>query len=128
MQSGDPAGSGPDPRRRFTFVPAARSHTGLVRDHNEDFVYAGHNLIAVADGVGGNVFGEIASELVVAAIAYLDDRIYLVDPDHEVREAAEYANTRLVAAIRENPDAARDGDDTHRAAVGRRLGDRAQHR
>jgi serine/threonine protein phosphatase PrpC len=104
MESGAPVGNGSDPRRRFAFVTAARSHTGLVREHNEDFVYAGHNLMAVADGVGGNVFGEIASELVVAAIAYLDGRTDLVDPDHDVRAAAEYANSRLAAAIQENPE------------------------
>lgn len=104
VESGAPVGSGPGPRGRFGFAPAARSHTGLVREHNEDFVYAGHNLIAVADGVGGNVFGEIASELVVAAIAYLDDRMYVADPGDEVREAAEHANSRLVAAIQDNPE------------------------
>jgi serine/threonine protein phosphatase PrpC len=103
VEADGPAGRGPSPRRRFTFEPAARSHTGLVREGNEDFVFAGANLIAVADGVGGNVFGEIASELVVAAISYLDDRIYLTDPEGEVREAAEYANARLVAAIQKDP-------------------------
>jgi protein phosphatase len=104
VQSSAPIGSGPDPRRQFDFTATARSHTGLVREHNEDFVYAGHNLIAVADGVGGNVYGEIASELVVAAIAYLDDRNYLADPADEVRAAADQANMRLVAAIQENPE------------------------
>lgn len=93
----------PDPRRRFTFDTAALSHVGLVRDGNEDFVYAGHNLLAIADGVGGNVFGEVASELVVSAISYLDDRMYLAEPADEVREAAEYANGRLAAAIQKDP-------------------------
>ena len=103
VASSAPVGGSSGPRSRFAFTPAARSHTGLVREHNEDFVYAGHNLIAVADGVGGNVFGEIASELVVAAIAYLDDRMYLADPDNEVRVAADYANARLAAAIEKDP-------------------------
>lgn len=93
----------PGPRRCFVFDAAAVSHVGLVRDGNEDFVYAGHNLIAIADGVGGNVFGEIASELVVSAISYLDDRIYGAEPDREMRQAAEYANSRLVAAIERDP-------------------------
>ena len=103
MESGAPRGSGPGPRRPG-FRAAARSDTGLVREHNEDYVYAGHHLIAVADGVGGNVFGEIASELVVGAIAYLDDAAEALDPDHAVREAADTANARLFAAIQENPE------------------------
>ena len=36
----------------------SRSDVGGVREHNEDYAFAGNNLIAVADGVGGNVFGE----------------------------------------------------------------------
>ena len=49
------------------------------------------------------MFGEIASELAIAAISYLDDRMYLKDPNGEMREAAEYANSRLVAAIERDP-------------------------
>jgi PPM family protein phosphatase len=89
----------PHPRRLFRFRAAARSDVGAVRQNNEDFVFAGQNLIAVADGVGGNVFGEVASEVVVAAISYLEDRVYVKDPGDEVREAASYANDRLARAI-----------------------------
>ena len=32
---------------------AAVSVAGLVRESNEDSVYAGHRLFAVADGMGG---------------------------------------------------------------------------
>jgi protein phosphatase len=102
-EPGRPAFGAPGPRRRFIFASAALSHVGLVREGNEDFVYAGHNLVAVADGVGGNVFGEIASEVVVSAISYLDDRVYRGDPDRDVRAAAEYANSRLSAAIQHDP-------------------------
>lgn len=97
------AAGAPDPRRLFTFDAAAVSHVGLVREGNEDFVYAGETLIAIADGVGGNVFGEVASELVVSAISYLDDRTYRAGPDDEVRQAAEYANSQLGAAIERDP-------------------------
>jgi protein phosphatase len=92
------------PRRVFRFDSAARSDVGSVRDHNEDYAFAGNNLIAVADGVGGNVFGEVASEIVAAAIGYLDDRIYKFAPEEELREAAEYANFRLQVAIEKNHD------------------------
>jgi serine/threonine protein phosphatase PrpC len=93
-----------DSRRVFRFVGAALSHPGEVREHNEDFAFSGHNLIAVADGVGGNVFGEVASEIVMTAIAYLDDRIYKFRPDEELREAVEYANFQLRTAIEQNHD------------------------
>jgi serine/threonine protein phosphatase PrpC len=95
---------GPPPHRRrlFRFESTAQSHPGAVRDNNEDFAFAGENLIAVADGVGGNVFGEVASEVVVAAISYLEDRIYIHAPDIEIKDAARYANYRLICAIHED--------------------------
>jgi serine/threonine protein phosphatase PrpC len=89
-------------RRRVRFDAVARSHPGAVRDNNEDFAFAGENLIAVADGVGGNVYGEVASEVAIAAIAYLEDRIYLNDPEAEVRDAVRYANYRLACSVEEN--------------------------
>ena len=89
----------PDARRVFRFESVARSNSGAVRDNNEDFVFAGQNLIAVADGVGGNVFGEVASEIAIAAIAYLEDRVYINDPGDELEQAARYANFRLTCAI-----------------------------
>jgi protein phosphatase len=86
-----------------------------VRSNNEDFVFAGQNLIAVADGVGGNVCGEIASEIVVAAISYLEDRIYMKDPDAELTDATRYANYRLARAIDE--DSGRTGMATTLTAL-----------
>jgi len=52
---------------------AARSDRGLVRANNEDSVYAGARLLALADGMGGHAAGEVASQLVIAALAHLDD-------------------------------------------------------
>lgn len=113
--SGQTMGRPPHVRRQFRFRSGALSHPGAVRTNNEDFVFAGQNLIAVADGVGGNVFGEVASEVVVAAISYLEDRIYLKDPDAELSEAASYANERLARAIDE--DRARAGMATTLTAL-----------
>jgi protein phosphatase len=51
----------------------ARSDRGLVRSTNEDSVYAGPHLLAIADGMGGHAAGEVASKLVIAELAELDN-------------------------------------------------------
>ena len=52
---------------------SARSDRGLVRQNNQDAVYAGPRLLALADGMGGHAAGEVASSLVISALAPLDD-------------------------------------------------------
>ena len=56
----------------LTLAPAVRTHVGLVREHNEDAVLASPRLLAVADGVGGSVAGEVASLTVIMALAHMD--------------------------------------------------------
>lgn len=48
-----------------------KSNTGVIRDNNEDacFVIPSHDVYVVADGVGGNNAGEIASRTAVRGIA-----------------------------------------------------------
>ncbi|GEM33651.1 hypothetical protein NN3_46580 [Nocardia neocaledoniensis NBRC 108232] len=53
-------------------VAAQRTHRGLVRSANEDSVHVGANVLALADGMGGHAAGEIASALMIAALAPLD--------------------------------------------------------
>lgn len=48
------------------------SDRGLRREINEDSAYAGTRLVAVADGMGGLPAGEVASEIVIRALAPLD--------------------------------------------------------
>lgn len=54
-----------------------KSDTGPVRERNEDacFVMPAHNVYVVADGVGGNNAGDVASMTVVRGVAeYVDNR------------------------------------------------------
>ena len=50
---------------------AVLSDTGLLRKGNEDSAYAGPNLLAVADGMGGHAAGEVASAAVINALSEL---------------------------------------------------------
>lgn len=49
----------------------AKSEKGLVRKTNEDRLFATDNLIAVADGMGGHLAGEVAAQIAVDALAEL---------------------------------------------------------
>lgn len=85
---------------------AARSHVGLIRDGNEDSGYAGPRLLVVADGMGGQAAGELASSVVVQTIAQLDVATTPQTPADPVRALAERINEaheRLHTIITENP-------------------------
>jgi protein phosphatase len=54
----------------FRWTSAARTDIGLVRSRNEDCLLeqAARGLWAVADGMGGHAYGDVASRMVVAAL------------------------------------------------------------
>lgn len=83
---------------------AARSDRGLVRSNNEDSVYAGARLLALADGMGGHAAGEVASQLVIGALAPLDydepGGDLLAKLDAAVREG----NSAIAAQVEMEPD------------------------
>ena len=58
---------------KMTFRSVSRTHTGLVRSHNEDALVERSDvgLWAVSDGMGGHAAGDVASGLVVAALREL---------------------------------------------------------
>jgi len=102
---------------------AARSHTGLLREGNEDSVYAGPRVLAVADGMGGHAAGEVASAVAIAALAPLDEDAPSSDLLDELRTRAVAANAHLREMV--TGDRALDGMGTTLTAflfAGSRLG------
>jgi len=102
---------------------AARSDRGLVRANNEDSVYAGARLLALADGMGGHAAGEVASQLVIAALAHLDDDEPGGDLLSKLDEAVRDGNSAIAAHVEVEPDL--EGMGTTLTAIlfaGNRLG------
>ncbi|GGT53901.1 PP2C family protein-serine/threonine phosphatase [Streptomyces purpureus] len=105
----------------------ALSHAGLVREHNEDSLVIGpwtlcgtvtENpqtllfplgtplVVAIADGLGGQPAGEVASALVVRQLAALGPSL---DGAEAVREALDLCNEELYAAAAGRPELATMG-------------------
>jgi PPM family protein phosphatase len=102
---------------------AARSDRGLVRANNEDSVYAGARLLALADGMGGHAAGEVASQLVIAALAHLDDDEPGGDLLSKLDSAVREGNSAIAAHVEADPDL--EGMGTTLTAIlfdGNRLG------
>lgn len=83
---------------------AARSDRGLVRANNEDSVYAGARLLALADGMGGHAAGEVASQLVIAALAHLDDDEPGGDLLAKLDDAVRSGNAAIAAQVEAEPE------------------------
>lgn len=100
----------------------ALSHPGLMRDHNEDSLAVGpwtlcgtvtENpqtlgfplgsplVVAVADGIGGQPAGEVASSLVVRHLAALGPSL---DSEDAVRDALNMCNQAVYAAADRDPE------------------------
>lgn len=94
---------------------AARSDRGLVRQNNQDSVYAGPRLLALADGMGGHAAGEVASKVVIAALAQLDDDDPGGDLLGDLGDAIEQGNAAISELVGGDPDL--DGMGTTLTAV-----------
>ncbi|MEV0978685.1 Stp1/IreP family PP2C-type Ser/Thr phosphatase [Streptomyces sp. NPDC049915] len=102
---------------------AAGSHKGMIREGNEDSGYAGPRLLAIADGMGGQAAGEVASSEVISTIVALDDDIPGSDILTALGTAVQRANDQLRQMVEEDPSL--EGMGTTLTALlwtGRRLG------
>ena len=83
---------------------AARTDRGLLRSNNQDSVYAGERLLIVADGMGGHAAGDLASRVVVAAFAPLDEQPPGFDLMAPLRRAMEDGNQAIADMVAQEPD------------------------
>ena len=86
---------------------AARSHVGLIRDGNEDSGYASARLLVIADGMGGQAAGEIASAVAVETLAELDSPQttgLTGDPVRDLDDRVKLANDKIRAIITQRPE------------------------
>jgi serine/threonine protein phosphatase PrpC len=83
-----------------------RSDVGRVRSGNEDALFVGRTLFAVADGMGGHRAGEVASAAALGPLGPLDGRNF-ADSDAALTaltEAVTAANAEVSRQAKDDPD------------------------
>jgi protein phosphatase len=82
--------------------------TGLKRSNNQDacavFKKEGFLLMVVADGVGGNMCGEVASRLTVATLHQRFKKTERLNPKTFLAQAAQEANQNIRDYVEEHPE------------------------
>jgi protein phosphatase len=88
----------------LTIDAAARTHVGLVRQRNEDSVYAGSALFAVADGLGGHIAGDVASATAIQALQPYDRPVAKTELPAALGRAISTANEALRSKVESDPE------------------------
>jgi PPM family protein phosphatase len=83
----------------------AASDVGRVRQQNEDSLFVGSTVFAVADGMGGHQAGEIASDMALQPIAEVDGRHFpdVASAEQALVDAISDANQAVVEEATANP-------------------------
>src|SRR4051794_15255466 len=85
---------------------ASRTDVGLVRRRNEDALYQGQWLYAIADGLGGHVAGDIASTTAIDALKSYDRPVQAAALADTLGRAINDVNDALRRKTREEPELA----------------------
>jgi PPM family protein phosphatase len=97
----------------------AGTDVGMVRSGNEDSLFSGRTVFAVADGLGGHQGGEVASATAVEPLAALDGREF-ADPDaaaQALASAIRAGNAAILERAAGTPDLWGMGTTVTAAAV-----------
>lgn len=84
---------------QFRWTSAARTDVGLVRSRNEDSYLdqPGRGLWAVADGMGGHAYGDVASRMVVDALNQIPSPDNMTQFVADARDQLRMVNQQLRA-------------------------------
>ncbi|MFY0409659.1 PP2C family protein-serine/threonine phosphatase [Solicola sp. PLA-1-18] len=92
----------PSPTGALTYRYVAMTDVGRRRSSNEDSAFASSRVLALADGMGGAVAGELASSEAVNVVRRLDVDLQ-GDATEAVAGAVHRANDRLAEVIESQP-------------------------
>jgi protein phosphatase len=90
--------------RPFGVAAAGRTEVGTVRENNEDSFHIGSRLIVVADGIGGAVAGELASQTLVRTFAAVEESGQDVDLYRVLADLVDRSSQEILGLVRTDPD------------------------